>query len=381
MIYKILQIADIHLGRTNHSLLDQDGYHTKQKDTENALQQITEIINEQEPDVIVVAGDIFQIPKPSPIYISKIIEILSSWKDKCFCLIAISGNHDSSPSAVYNALQPLKSATKHISHYHIALETCTIPHQELNFVCVPHNNEIRRKPASTLINFINESPNLLKENLTNIFVSHFPIDVATRFFDESQLLGEDIQFKTIKKSLDVFDLCLLGDIHSHQKLGENIFYSGSIIQNTFSEEVEEKGVYIHEVDTTDGTIESKFHKIQSRQYKTIVLENFEDYKEYSPDDYRNSIIRIKLNITGTEKLFDYEKKFKDHFSKSFMVLSDFSQLKQTGMTLKKVNSSNLMEATLAWIKEVYKDDPDLDFLLREGKDILEKKIEEKQKDL
>ena len=86
---KLLHLADLHLGKNigNYSLIDDQRY---------ALNQILDIIDRENVDVIMIAGDIFDTQISSvealALYSDFIEEIIFNKKKS---VLAISGNHDS----------------------------------------------------------------------------------------------------------------------------------------------------------------------------------------------------------------------------------------------------------------------------------------------
>jgi len=377
MIHKLLHTADLHLSRTNHSLILENGRNSKLEDTLKAIKQIKQIIETDSIGVLVMAGDGFQVSRPNPTYNAVLIDLLWELVDKVALLIFISGNHDSSPSARYNAVETIASTFKNVQHYHFFYkeEVGKVEYQGINFVCMPHTNELRKKSAENIAKVIQKTPNLIEPDKVNILISHFPIDAAIHVFDESQLVTNDVSYEEIKDVFKKFDLVMLGDIHKFQKIGDNAFYSGSIIQNTFGEENEEKGVIVYNIDTTDKTYEHEFKKVYSREYKTIRLENIDQHKLHKPEDYKDNIIRVKLDINDIEKMLQYDRTIKDYFSESFIVLPDFSFINKQGKIIAELSSSDIIESVVLWVKESYKKDDDIEFLVSEATDILTKRIE------
>ena len=84
---RLLHTADWHIGRT----LDGNDLHGEQC---IVLDQIVEMANEKKPDVIVIAGDLFDLPSPSAdsqnLCHQYIIEL-----GKIAPVLIIPGNHDS----------------------------------------------------------------------------------------------------------------------------------------------------------------------------------------------------------------------------------------------------------------------------------------------
>lgn len=88
-LMRILHTADWHLGRTlgNHSLLEDQAY---------VLRQFIELAVETRPDVIVIAGDLYDRSVPPADAVTLLDDTLHELTSRCGApVIAISGNHDS----------------------------------------------------------------------------------------------------------------------------------------------------------------------------------------------------------------------------------------------------------------------------------------------
>lgn len=86
-------------------------------------------------------------------------------------------------------------------------------------------------------------------NCPHILVGHW--NTTGSLISETQTLtGVDIEISKDQMALANADIVLLGHLHLAQEIKPNIFYSGSIYANNFGE-LEDKGFYIHEI--TRGT--------------------------------------------------------------------------------------------------------------------------------
>lgn len=382
MIYKVLHTSDWHVGRTNHSKIFQDGSCTKFTDTLEAIEKIKQIIKEREIDIVIDSGDLFQISKPNPFYISSMIDQINEIKKMVSLYITISGNHTASPSTNYNAISPLKSSFKDVenSYFFYDTEIETVQYNDLNFVCMPHTNILRKKTTEEIESILEKTPTAISQTKMNFLITHIPIDGCEFSYDETQLVAPTIGMKKAIKIFKQFHLVCLGDIHKHQKIGENAFYAGSIIQNTFNEEGETKGVYIYEVDSVDKTFDYEFVPIEGRKYTTIKLKDIKDVEKYNSKDYSGDILQIKLDITDDEKILKYDQILQDHFIDSLFVIPSFSLINAEGKVVANLSTSNLIESLTTYIAEVYNEDKDKELLTNEAKDILEKKLLEQQRD-
>lgn len=85
---KIIHIADIHLGRRRL-----DGQLPEQ-DFADAFDSIVDIAIEEQVDVFLIAGDLFDRPQVEPPHLRQALSILRKLKDASIPVIAIEGNHD-----------------------------------------------------------------------------------------------------------------------------------------------------------------------------------------------------------------------------------------------------------------------------------------------
>ena len=90
---RILHLGDLHLGRLlyNVSLLDEQKY---------VLDQALQIVQEQNIDLVIIAGDVFDKKHPA----QKALHLYNDWLTQClqFCpVVAIAGNHDNAAFMEY----------------------------------------------------------------------------------------------------------------------------------------------------------------------------------------------------------------------------------------------------------------------------------------
>jgi len=88
ILVRILHTADWHIGKqiNNVSLID---------DQEYILKQIIQIIKQERPDVLVIAGDIYDRSIPSVEAVNLLNRVFSQiLLELCVPIIVISGNHD-----------------------------------------------------------------------------------------------------------------------------------------------------------------------------------------------------------------------------------------------------------------------------------------------
>lgn len=95
-------------------------------------------------------------------------------------------------------------------------------------------------------------------NCPHILVYHGTIAGAT-LANGQDMTGRDISISKDQLALGNFDLVTCGHIHLPQEIKPNIFYSGSLFAKNFGED-HDHGFYIHELAKNRPTIEPMFQK-------------------------------------------------------------------------------------------------------------------------
>lgn len=249
---EFLHTSDWHLGRLFHqvSLLEDQAF---------LLQQLVENLKRQPPAAVIIAGDIYDRSVPP----AEAIALLDRFLDQVLGelkipVLMIPGNHDSA--------QRLGFASRHLHQagLHIFTDlrqlaqpvTLEVGDQQVDFFGIPYADpqlvrEVFREelePDQTLD--FNQAHtflvNKIKQNWQpgrkRVLISHCFLDGASESDSERPLSigGAD---RVDWQPLQDFDYVALGHLHSPQYKGvEWIRYSGSLMQYSFSEVKQRKGV-------------------------------------------------------------------------------------------------------------------------------------------
>ena len=102
---KIIHTSDWHLGQ-NFFGYDRSGDH------EIMISQLIELIQAEEPDALVIAGDIFDVAAPNTTIQKYFAEAIVRLHDACpsMTIVCISGNHDWLPSVYLFVLPRIRYA-------------------------------------------------------------------------------------------------------------------------------------------------------------------------------------------------------------------------------------------------------------------------------
>ena len=297
---KILHTSDWHLG---HRLLEQSQYEEQFR----FLNWLKEHISDNQIDILLVAGDIFDTGVPSTqsqkLYYDFLINLN---KTNCKHIIIIGGNHDApgtidAPKELLNALS-IRVLGKVADKIEDEVFELSVNDQKIILAPVPYlrDQDIRRAVAGesfeqigdrykkALINHYAEvaeyCKSIKKENTPVIAMGHLFVKGGSTSDSEQTIYVGNLGDIGVMDFPDIFDYVALGHLHRPQKVGklDHIRYSGSPYKLSFSEtgyskkivtiETErEKIKDIKEVDTPDfrairrigGTIEECITQLKS----------------------------------------------------------------------------------------------------------------------
>ena len=278
---KILQTGDLHLGKIlyEYSLLEDQKY---------ILNQITEILLQDDFDVLAITGDIYDRAIPSPEAVELFDQFLTNLHKKKpnLSILIISGNHDSarrlsfaskllSSNNIYICAENLSE--KIDNKKPISLKDST--GFQCDFYLVPffHADDIKN-----IVENISPNP----ENPSILFSHCLTLGVETSS-SERTVVGpaENIDSSIFEK----FTYTGLGHIHKPQKVSEKIYYSGSPLAYSFDEIKYEKSFLKIEI-SKDKKLE--IEKIPANPLRKLVtikdnFKNFLEKPEYQKfkDDY------------------------------------------------------------------------------------------------
>lgn len=252
---KFLHTSDWHLGRQFHnvSLLD---------DQKLALQQILEMIVDESPDALIVAGDIYDRSVPPAAAVTLLDETLHKICDELSVpVIMISGNHDSASRLSFGARQLGRSGLHIMGDLQNVVEPVVIkasgdeahiygiPYCDPELVRHSFADELAVDDAVVINDYdsahtflVNKIKAVMQPDVKNILISHCFAAGSVESDSERPLSIGGADQVSIEPLRD-FDYVALGHLHSPQYRGaETIRYSGSLLKYSFSEQYQKKSV-------------------------------------------------------------------------------------------------------------------------------------------
>ncbi len=279
---KILHISDLHLGKIVNGF-------PMIEDQRHILDQVLTVIDTEQIDILVIAGDIYDralAPSDAIEVWSDFLEQIIKYDIQTFI---INGNHDSAKRINF-ASDIFKRANIHIASDEQLVHSFKVNNINIHllpFLNLEQGSHIIGEKISDFTTLKSKSIESLELDLneTNIIVDHSYIltggyDLESSSSERPLALGGN-EFTKGEVFKD-FDLVLAGHIHRHAHLQPNIYYSGSILPYSIGEANNKNGYYIH---TITDVIESTYHHFDLLHpiRKLELYINDIDKYEYSED--------------------------------------------------------------------------------------------------
>lgn len=292
---KILHTSDWHLGASEQNF-------SLKEDQIFFIEKICEVIKNENIDVVIVAGDIYDRSVVS----SESIKLYDMAMEK-MCndlsadVILVAGNHDSA-DRLENCNTLLEKAGLYIEGA-LSKEPKIISYDDTEIFLLPWFTEEKVKTLfpeeKENIKSLTDAYQLVLDKMRACFtkgkkhiaVSHsFISNSETSTSDRAAVIGFAMQVPV--SVFEGFDYVALGHIHKMQDVGDNARYSGTPMPYSFgNEETQEKSVTV--IDTENMSIKtvplSLLHK------RTTIKGTFDEVINYECDeDTRNGYVRVEV---------------------------------------------------------------------------------------
>ncbi len=300
---KILHLSDLHIGKrvNDFSMLEDQKY---------ILNKILTIIDEEKPEVIIIAGDVYDKSVPSAEAVQLFDEFLVSLSERKLKIFIISGNHDS-PERLSFGGRLMNPSGIHISPvYQRGIKPVVLTDEEgdLNIYMLPFIKpvHVRGQFPDKEIKSYSEAIQVAIEDMEidpsqrNILITHQFVTGAKRSESEDISIGGSDNIDG--RIFDDFDYVALGHLHSPQiMLRESIRYCGTPLKYSFSEAKDEKSVTIIDFKKkndlkiyTVPLIPKRDMRVIKGTYMEVTDKNF--YKDTDTEDY------LHITLTDEEEI-------------------------------------------------------------------------------
>lgn len=338
---KIIHTSDWHIGKivNEFSMIEDQKY---------ILNKLIELIEIEDPKVLLIAGDIYDRSIPPVEAVELLNETLNKLIiEKDIKVLAISGNHDGGERLSFGGSILEKQGLYIAGRDEELYKKVTIKdeNKNINFYLVPYKDPALTKKIledkeikshnDAMISVVNKIKKELNKKEKNILVGHGYItmkrkdaikelenkyEVAELETSESErplsIGGTDLIDGNIFKD---FDYVALGHLHGRQKVGrEEMRYSGSLLKYSFSEVNQKKGVYILDINK-ENNIDIDFKPMKPLRDLRIIKGNIEDLLEEGRNikDGKNDYIQAILTDDG--ELINPMEKLKSVYPNTMLI--------------------------------------------------------------
>lgn len=303
-------LSDLHIGL---KLLNRD----MREDQEHILKQIADLAGEKQPDVVVIAGDIYDKAVPSAEAVEVFDNFISRLNEAAprAEIMIISGNHDSG-----TRVNLFRSVLQRHKIHMIGLppqtpeeyiEKVTMPDEfgNVNFYLLPF---VKPSMLKAIVGTDESGNNLTydetlrrllqRENINtqerNVLVSHqFYLPAGT---DPDEVERMDSEIVTVGNVDEVcadvlqpFDYAALGHIHKPMQVGSDRFrYCGTPLACSVSEAGQQKGIIWVKIGAK-GNVSTEVLPLMPLRQVRLIRGDLEEVLQQGSDDYVTVVLTDK----------------------------------------------------------------------------------------
>lgn len=279
-----MHLADLHLGKRVNGF-------SMMEDQEYILNRILEIMEEEQPDGLLIAGDVYDKTIPPAEAVRLMDDFLTAVAAKHVPVFLISGNHDSAERVAFGH-QLMQGSGIWISPvYDGTIRHHTLEDQwgEVNIYLIPflRPSVVRSFFPDVEIEDYTDALRTIIEDL-RVDTSRRNVVLAHQFVTAAGALPETCDSEQLSVGgldrvdgsvFSPFDYTALGHLHGPQRVGsETIRYAGSPLKYSFSELHQKKSVTVAEL-RAKGETEIRQIPLQPRREMTELRGTFEEILE------------------------------------------------------------------------------------------------------
>lgn len=308
---KFIHISDLHIGKrvNEFSMVEDQKY---------ILNEILDVIQREQPDGILMAGDLYDKPVPPAEAVSLLDEFFTRLADLEISVFAVSGNHDSAERIAFGS-RLMNSRGVYVSPvYNGTIEKISMEdsHGQVWVYLMPFLRPaaVRRFFPEEEIHTYQQAVETAISHLSidrtkrNVLVAHQFVTGASRCESEEISVGGMDQVDS--SVFEAFDYVALGHLHSPQHVGrKEICYCGTPLKYSFSEAEQEKSLTVVELKEK-GEVELRTIPLKPlrdmRKVKGTYLQVTDRsfYQNTNTEDY------LKITLTDEEDIPDGMQKLR-----------------------------------------------------------------------
>ena len=322
---KFIHLSDLHLGkRVNEFPMTEDQRYI--------LNKITEMIKEERPQAVLIAGDVYDKPVPPAEAVELFDDFISGLAELDTEVFIISGNHDSAERLSFGSrimdkrgihfaggydgkthMFPLKDDFGLVNFYMLPFLKPTHVRAVIDKESIAASDaedsaaDSERPEIRTYTDAVAYAIDRMGVNTAerNVIISHQFVTGSVR--SESEEIAVGGLDSVDKSAFEAFDYTALGHLHIPQDTSERIRYCGSPIKYSFSEAEKDKSVTIVELgEKKDGVCKCDIRclplepvrdmKVLKGRFNKLTDKNY--YQNIKTDDYFRILLTDEEDVIG-----------------------------------------------------------------------------------
>jgi len=327
---KILHISDIHMGSGfSHGRINPEtGLNTRLEDFAKTLSISIDRAISEPVDLVIFGGDAFPDATPPPYVQEAFASQFRRLVDANIPTVLLVGNHDQHAQGqggaslcIYRTLGVPGVIVGDTLKTHViqtrsgAIQIITLPwltrstlmtRQETEGSSLSEVNDLLTQRLTVVLE---GEIRRLDSSLPTILLAHLMADNANLGAERFLAVGKGFTLPLSLLTRPCFDYVALGHVHKHQNLNKSnnppVIYPGSIERVDFSEEKEEKGYVMVEIEA--GNCDWEFCPLPARTFRTIQVDvsKKEDPQEtilkaIAKHDIKDAVVRLIYKIRSEQ---------------------------------------------------------------------------------
>lgn len=294
---KFLHLSDLHLGKrvNEYPMLEDQRY---------ILGRILEIVDAEQPDGVLIAGDVYDKSVPAAEAVTLLDDFLTSLSKRELEVFVISGNHDSPERMTFGA-RLIEGSGVHIAGAYTGSVTpreMTDEYGVLRVYLLPFIKpaQVRGLFEEEIVTYTDAVRAAIRRmepesGVRNVLVTHQFVTGGDRTESEEISVGGTDQVDA--SVFDGFDYVALGHLHRPQNCGgERIRYCGTPLKYSFSEARDVKSVTVAELGAK-GTLTVRTLPLTPLREMTELKGRYQELSNrsfYENTAYRDAYLHITL---------------------------------------------------------------------------------------
>jgi len=323
---RILHFADLHLGVENYNagINPETGLSLRLHDFLSALDEVVDYALNNDVDLVLFCGDAYKSREPSPTHQREFARRIWKLASSGISVFLLTGNHDL-PNAIGRATTVEIFKTLSISNVIVGntigthridtkngtIQVVALPWARRSAILSRESTrnlsaeDVNKELESRLTGLLQDEIAGLDATIPAILAAHVTLANAKYGSERGMIMGSDYRLLQSVVANPAFDYVALGHIHKKQLLGQNppVVYAGSLQRIDFSEEDDDKGFYIVDIDKA-RKVHFDFVPVKARRFLTINIEL--GGQEVSPTetvlkiisgyDLADAIVRVQISM-------------------------------------------------------------------------------------